>query len=61
MAGPGEGTAIGNILIQMINQKVFDNLAKARQFLATQIEVKTYTPQTTYPNDLISRYIAKVK
>ena len=45
----------------MINQKVFDNLAEARQFLATQIEVKTYTPQTTYPNDLISRYIAKVK
>lgn len=61
LAGPGEGTAIGNILIQMINQKVFDNLAEARQFLATQIEVKTYTPQTTYPNDLMSRYIAKVK
>lgn len=61
LAGPGEGTAIGNILVQMINQGYFDNLAEARQFLASQIDVETYEPRTSYPNDLISRFIAKVK
>lgn len=61
IAGPGEGTAIGNILVQMINQRHFSSLEEARIFLNDQIEVDIYHPQTEYDSDLIERFIEKVK
>lgn len=41
-AGPGEATAIGNILAQMIETGVFKNLAAARQCVADSFEIQIY-------------------
>ncbi len=44
LAGPGEATAIGNILAQMIEAKVFDNLSQARECVAASFEIAEYQP-----------------
>lgn len=41
-AGPGEATAIGNILTQMIREGIFENLKTARQCVAKSFEIKVY-------------------
>lgn len=41
-AGPGEATAIGNILAQMIEEGVFADLASARQCVADSFEIQIY-------------------
>ncbi len=41
-AGPGEATAIGNILTQMIQDGVFTDLAQARECVAKSFEIKIY-------------------
>ena len=41
-AGPGEATAIGNILTQMIEEGIFENLKAARQCVAKSFEIKVY-------------------
>lgn len=41
-AGPGEATAIGNILTQMIYNREFDDLRAARECVASSFEVKIY-------------------
>ncbi len=41
-AGPGEATAIGNVMAQMIKDGVFENLTKARACVFTSFDVKTY-------------------
>lgn len=41
-AGPGEATAIGNILTQMIREGIFENLKAARQCVAKSFEIKVY-------------------
>lgn len=43
-AGPGEATAIGNILTQMLENKEFASLAEARECVAKSFEVKIYEP-----------------
>ena len=43
-AGPGEATAIGNILTQMLENKEFTSLAEARECVAKSFEVKIYEP-----------------
>lgn len=45
VAGPGEATAIGNILVQMIATGEFDNLLEARQWLEETSVFETFTPQ----------------
>lgn len=45
IAGHGEATAIGNILVQMIATGEFENLQEARQWLAETSEFETFTPQ----------------
>lgn len=45
VAGPGEATAIGNILVQMIATGEFENLQEARQWLAETSEFETFIPQ----------------
>ncbi len=44
LAGPGEATAIGNILAQMIEAKVFDSLSQARECVAASFEIAEYQP-----------------
>ncbi|MBO5337184.1 MAG: rhamnulokinase [Lachnospiraceae bacterium] len=41
-AGPGEATAIGNILAQMIEEGVFANLVEARRCVADSFEIQIY-------------------
>ncbi len=44
-AGPGEATAIGNLLAQMIQGGEFDSLSHARQAVYTSFEIQEYDPQ----------------
>lgn len=41
-AGPGEATAIGNILTQMLRNGEFENLTKARECVAESFEITVY-------------------
>ena len=42
VAGPGEATAIGNILAQMMGEGTFANLAEARNCVAESFDVKVF-------------------
>ena len=46
VAGPTEATAIGNIMAQMMADKVFDNLISARECVRNSFEIKEYESQT---------------
>lgn len=41
-AGPGEATAIGNILAQMIEEGAFEDLTQARNCVASSFEIQIY-------------------
>ena len=41
-AGPGEATAIGNVMAQMIKDGIFQNLKEARNCVFESFDVKTY-------------------
>lgn len=41
-AGPTEGTALGNLMCQMISDGVFDDLSKARAAIKESFEIKTF-------------------
>ena len=43
-AGPVEGTAIGNLLVQMIEAKEFENLQAARDAIRCSFEIKEVNP-----------------
>lgn len=44
-AGPAEGSAIGNILLQYIALKEFTDIWQAREAVRNSVELKTYEPQ----------------
>ena len=41
-AGPGEATAIGNVMVQMLHDGTFENLAQARTCVGESFGVKYY-------------------
>ncbi len=41
-AGPGEATAIGNIMVQMIANNELDSLTKARKCIMNSVDIKEY-------------------
>ena len=43
-AGPVEGTAIGNLIVQMIAAKEFDSLQEARDAIKNSFDIKEVTP-----------------
>ena len=45
LAGPVEGTALGNLMAQWIATGVFAGLAEARQALRRSVELQTYRPE----------------
>mgnify|MGYP002737538231 CR=1 FL=1 len=45
LAGPGECTALGNILVQAIALGHVESHAAARQIVQNSFELKTFTPQ----------------
>jgi len=44
-AGPTEGTALGNLLVQMIEEKKIDTLQDARNIIRESFEIKEVKPQ----------------
>ena len=46
VAGPSEGTAMGNILLQAYAQGIVDNIWSLRKIVARSVELKTYEPRT---------------
>lgn len=57
-AGPSEGTALGNILTQLISLGEIKNLAEARQVVKNSTDIKVYTPKNTAVyNDAYERYL----
>lgn len=44
-AGPTESTAIGNLLVQMIEKGTFRDIHEARQHICRSFEIKKYLPQ----------------
>ena len=44
-AGPGEATAIGNLMAQMIKGKELADLAEARKCVYESFDIKTYRPE----------------
>lgn len=44
-AGPGEVTAAGNMMAQMIEGKEFESLAEARKCIFRSFAIKSYEPQ----------------
>ena len=45
IAGPDEGTAIGNIMCQMISAGVLAGLKEARKTVAGSFEISTFIPE----------------
>lgn len=43
LAGPVEGTALGNILVQMIQGKEFDSLEQGRKAISESFPLQSYT------------------
>ena len=44
-AGPTEGTALGNLMVQFIHAGGFADLAEARAAIKRSFEIKEYNPQ----------------
>ena len=45
LAGPGEATAIGNLMAQMIQKGEFDTLEQARRCVGTSFSIHEYMPE----------------
>ena len=44
-AGPTEGTALGNLMVQFIHAGIFADLSEARAAIKRSFEIKEYNPQ----------------
>ena len=56
VAGPGEATALGNLLVQMIADGKLESLQDARQFLREQIELNTFEPEEIERKQLLQQW-----
>jgi rhamnulokinase len=48
IAGPIEATVTGNVIVQAIAAGRFESLQEARRYVAQNIELKKFTPRTSY-------------
>lgn len=51
-AGPGEATAIGNLLVQMLYHQKFKDLKEAREYVKKSFEIKKYEKQSQIKEDV---------
>ena len=56
VAGPGEATALGNLLVQMIADGKLESLQHARQFLKEQIELNIFEPEEHKNKQLLQQW-----
>ena len=56
VAGPGEATALGNLLVQMIADGKLESLQHARQFLREQSELNIFEPEESKNKQLLQQW-----
>lgn len=56
VAGPGEATALGNLLVQMIADGKIESLQHARQFLREQIKLNIFEPEESKNKQLLQQW-----
>ena len=56
VAGPGEATALGNLLVQMIADGKLDSLQHARQFLREQSKLNIFEPEESKNKQLLQQW-----
>ena len=56
-AGPGEATAVGNIIVQLISNQELENVEAGRQLIYNSFEIKEYTPDVKYMNSISKEFI----
>ena len=55
-AGPGEATAIGNLVVQMVATSGFGDLASAREAVRASFDLHTYEPSNLAAKDIVAEY-----
>lgn len=61
IAGPAEGTAAGNVMIQALAQKHIGSLAEIRKVIKNSFDIKQYLPQDTNQwNEAYKRFVELV-
>lgn len=55
-AGPGEATAIGNLIVQMITKNDINNISDGRKLIQNSFEIKTFEPETNKYSNTLKRY-----
>ena len=60
-AGPVEATIIGNVLVQSIAHGRFASLAEARRYVASNMELKRFTPQISAGHEAAKRRYAMIE
>lgn len=55
-AGPGEATAIGNLIVQMITKNDINNIADGRKIIHNSFEIKTFKPESNKYGNILQRY-----
>lgn len=59
MAGPSEGTAIGNIMLQAKANGLVNDIAAMRRLISTSVETVSFEPQnTTQWEEAYHKYLA---
>ncbi|HRL17814.1 MAG TPA: rhamnulokinase, partial [Prevotella sp.] len=61
LAGPQEGTAIGNIMLQAKASGLVKDIWEMRQIIANSLELKTFEPQNKEAWDAAYEKFLKVK
>lgn len=55
-AGPGEATAIGNLMVQMITKNDINNISEGRNVIRDSFEIKKFRPETNKFGDVLKDY-----
>ncbi|QEA54340.1 rhamnulokinase [Loigolactobacillus coryniformis] len=58
VAGPGEATAIGNIIVQMITSGELKDVVAGRHLIADSFNLKTFVPQADAYQGVLAKYQA---
>lgn len=56
VAGPGEATAIGNIIVSMISEGDLKNISEGRQLIEDSFELKEYVPSPGKYSGIMEKY-----
>ncbi len=59
--GPGEATIIGNVLVHSIADGRFASLAEGRAYVASNLQLKSFTPQASAGYEEAKRHYAIIE